>query len=210
MNLLQKLASEANRRGARGRDALAVLQDALLERFPVDFEGLQEISMRDYHAVARARFIVYDPIADRIFATTGSILAAQPMDRVIVWSTQQGFDVFRDNQNRLRAWRADERERPVLRLRVARVRLDRSGRDSGGFYWGHGSRPLFRVTSDEPLTDTYVPAPYSHARTLGHNGPRGFYVDTYVDTYVRAASARAARADVAERLSVRGRSRDRS
>lgn len=91
-----------------------------------------------------------------------------------------------------------------MKLDVERVRLDRGGYDRRGRYWGSGA-PLYRVTSDEPLSDAQIERLY---------GTSAYYKPREIDEYVRASNAREAREKVAgmyrlERVSARDRRRMR-
>lgn len=205
------LVREANRAGRRGRDALAVLQDAVLESFGPAFERAAAVANAiQHHAHSAERLVVFYPVAKRPSANVVTLfmppfdivaeaqLAALPVTGAIVWSDRTGFDTV-SQQERWRAAdrarRAGERARPAVILDVERIRLDSQGYDSSGRYFGPGA-PLFRVTGREPIpldAARDLIADYGRYRQLGYEANDGYWIDAEL----RAPDARAARQRVA-------------
>lgn len=221
------LIHDANRPGRIGREALAVLQDAALERYGAEFaqaadhaSGMESIRNVEY-------VLAFNPIGYEVgvmgddreslkmwnglqqvppfaIATPEHLTWRPPHAGIVLWSTRTAFDTAGHQERWRAAWRrrlAAQRARPEVVLNVERIRLDRGGYDASGRYYG-GGPPLFRVTSDAPLPADVEP------RTTGRLGyvAGGGY---WIDTVVRAPSAREARRIVAAEFGVRPRTRAR-
>ena len=218
------LARGANRAGRPGREALAVLQDAVLESFGPAFE-INAALARDVGARPHSaeRLVIFYPFQAPVGVrssiagfeppfdiATEAQLAERPAIGAVVWSDRTGFDV-QPQQGRWRATdrarRALERARPTVILDVERIRLDAGGYDSRGRYFGSG-QPLFRVTSREPLPIEAFLGPFREGaygtRRFGYSATEGFWIDTEP---FRAPDARTARQRVAKELGINARSR---
>ena len=214
------LVRAANRPGRIGREALAVLQDLLLERFGTEFERQAEQATSIASERFSERVLVFyphqvtqaekfgglpSPIPGHVppfDIATEEQLTHRPLAGIVVWSTRTGFKTAAQQarwRGVARNRRAAERARPSVVLEVERIRLDRQGYDRRGTYYGTG-RPFFRVTSTGPLPPDVEPRPTGR---FGYVASDGYWIDTFV----RAETAREARREVAREFGVRPRTR---
>lgn len=204
---LDDLVRDANRAGRRGRDALAVLQDALMETHPQLFERAIDLAQRFTRSGSSPYVVVYRfgaPIQEHLQpfgAINESTLWRYPLkDGVVVWTAAPGGTAAAQARWRQadRHRRVIDRARPKVVLDVARVPLNRDGYDRRGRYFGGGDN-LFRVTSREALPEPE----HRFSRRWGYDGQEGFWIDTEL----RAKDARDARRQVATELALNVRSR---
>ena len=221
---LSRLIRAAARGGPSSRASLAVLQDALLERFPVAFADIVELAKSVDDKRSAERMVVFYPHAigrgEQVarlprgrspitgdYPPFGVATAAQleyepsPAPSVIVWSSRTGLDTSKQQAMWRAAQRARvqrEREQPAMVLDVERIRLDRGGYSTrDGTYYGVG-QPVFRVTSRDPL-------PENEAGWIAPLNPHAYRTQggIWVDSVLRAPRASEARRTVARALGIR-------
>ena len=228
---LARLIRAAARGGPSSRAALAVLQDALLERFGRAFEESVALARSvDTGTFAAERFVVFYPHAisrgetvARIgrspipgdfppfgIATSPQLLysvhegarTATPAPGVVVWSSRAGPDTSAQQK----VWRDAQRE--LVRARQARpamvLDVERIRLDRGGYSTRNGI--YYGVGQPVFRVFSQEPLPENEAGWIAPHSPHVYRVTdgVWVDSVLRAANVREARERVARALGVRG------
>ena len=232
---LARLIRAAARGGPSSRAALAVLQDALLERFGRAFEESVAVARSvDTGTFAAERFVVFYPHAisrgetvARIgrspipgdfppfgIATSAQLLysvhergarSLPPAPGVVVWSSRTGPDTTAQQK----VWRDAQRE--LDRARQARpamvLDVERIRLDRGGYSVRDGT--YYGVGQPVFRVFSQEALPENEAGWITQHSPHVYRVTdgVWVDSVVRAANVREARERVARALGVRGLAR---
>ena len=128
---LDKLSWMASFDSLRGRDALAVLQDALLEQYPRELEEAQRTAQRLARKHRKTFLVSFLTNTERAIRAYGKRGPSTPFDVhskigffrqhvPIVWDTAKGYDTHRWVHDR-RIAAAEEEERRIRRLQERRA-----------------------------------------------------------------------------------------